>query len=370
MKCLCILLAAGTLWTLPLRADLADAIEAIVDDAVITYHEVNAINQDNYNTLLRRYRNQPETLERELTNVRSNTLVELMDRKLILHDFKTAGYSLPESVIDDLVQARIKSVFGDRVTMAKTLESNGITQEKYRQQVRETFIVDQLRLKNVASEIIISPHKIESYYQAHRDEFKVEDEAKLRVIVLKAGDTSDTNAAPPCLKAEDLLAQIKSGTAFADLAARYSQGSQRGQGGDWGWWEKNQLTKGLADVAFSLSVGKCSGVFSRSSGDDYWVVQYEHGQPASARHYGVDSGTKKQVLLEERRCADGADCTNLPPAQEYYLLKLEDLHTAHYKSLGEVRDQIEKNLLLNERNRLNQQWIDRLKKKTFVRTFS
>jgi hypothetical protein len=34
-----------------------------------------------------------------------------------------------------------------------------------------------------------------------------------------------------------------------------------------------------------------------------------------------------------------------------------------------VRDQIEKLLLAKERTRLQQAWIDKLKKKTYIRTF-
>jgi parvulin-like peptidyl-prolyl isomerase len=367
MKLLCILVAFAVFWVLPVRGELVDAIEAIVHDSVITYHEVNAINEETYASLARRYRTQPDVLEKELNNVRNKTIEELLDRQLILHEFKTAGYSLPESVINDLVEESVKNEFGDRATMAKTLEQTGVTQEQYRQRIRDRFIVTQLRMKNVSSEIIISPHKVESYYLAHKEEFKVEDEAKLRVIVLK--NSFETNAAPEQL-AEEILTKVKGGALFAEMATLYSQGSQRGQGGDWGWWEKTQLTKGLADIAFGLQPGQCSGVFSRSAGDDYWIVQYERGLPVLARHYGVDASAKKQVLTEERHCADAAGCPDLPPATEFYLLKLEELHTSHFKSLGEVRDQIEKNLLLDERNRLNQQWIDKLKKKTFVRRFS
>jgi hypothetical protein len=37
--------------------------------------------------------------------------------------------------------------------------------------------------------------------------------------------------------------------------------------------------------------------------------------------------------------------------------------------LIEVREQIEKDLVAAERTRLEKQWVDKLKKKTFVRVF-
>ena len=369
MKVLFTLLAGGALLlgAGPVRAELANGIDAVVDDAVITYHEVNTLNEQAYDALLRQYRNDSSTLEKRIGEVRKDSLDLLVKRQLILHEFKTAGYSLPESVLNDLVDEQIKQDFGDRATLTKTLDARGMTLDKFRQQVKERFIVQQLRAKNVSSEIIISPHKIETYYQAHRDEYKVEDEIKLRVIVLKASD--DTNAPPAEKLAEEILTKLKEGAAFSDMATLYSQGSQRAQGGAWPWYEQSQLTKGLADVAYPLSVGKFSGVFSRSLGDDYWIYLYENGEASIARHYAVDPASKKEKMLEEKKLGDSAAPASLPAPQEFYLMLVEDKHPAHFKPLSEVRDEIDKNLLLAERNRLEDQWIEKLRKKTFVAHF-
>jgi len=75
------------------------------------------------------------------------------------------------------------AVFG-LAFLTKTLQAEGITYEKFRNQVRDNFIEQALRGKNVSAEIMISPHKIERYYQSHQDQFKLEDQIKLRMIVL------------------------------------------------------------------------------------------------------------------------------------------------------------------------------------------
>jgi parvulin-like peptidyl-prolyl isomerase len=355
--------------TLPLGAELVNGIMVVVDDGVITKDEVDVSLEHRAEVLYRRYRTEPATLEKQLDEIRPQIVEELVKQQLILHEFKTAGYNLPDSLIDELVQQEIRAHYqNSRAVLTKTLEKEGMTYEKFRKKIREQFIIEQLRLKNISSEkIIISPHKVETYYLAHRDEFKLEDEVKLRVIVLKA--TDDTNAPAPASLAEEILTKLKEGASFEQMASLYSQGSQRNQGGDWGWWARSELTKGLSDVAFALPVGKCSGVVSRSLGDDYWVYQYEKGQPILGRHYGIDPKSNKQALLEERKFEESSSLTNLPPAQEFYLLQVEDTHPAHFKSLSEVRDQIEKNLLLDEKNRLEKDWIVRLRKKTFVASF-
>ena len=52
-----------------------------------------------------------------------------------------------------------------------------------------------------------------------------------------------------------------------------------------------------------------------------------------------------------------------------YLMLVEDKKTAHAKPLAEVRADIEKTLRTRQQAQLQKQWIDGLKKKTFIRYF-
>src|SRR5207247_4248503 len=90
-------------------------------------------------------------------------------------------------VIDEYVEERIRGQFRDRVTFTKSLQEEGSNYERFRQEMRDRFIESQMRIKNVSSELIISPHKIESYYLAHTNDYKMADEVKLRMIVLTNG---------------------------------------------------------------------------------------------------------------------------------------------------------------------------------------
>jgi hypothetical protein len=50
-------------------------------------------------------------------------------------------------------------------------------------------------------------------------------------------------------------------------------------------------------------------------------------------------------------------------------MKAEDRQNAHVRSIEEVRDEIEKELIIDERKRLKKKWIERLRSKSFVRYF-
>jgi hypothetical protein len=362
MRLSCASLAAGALvgCGLQVQAQLVNGIKAVVHDAIVTYEDVEVLTEPAREFFARKYRSEPDVFVKEVDKVKKDNLDTLMNRQLILHEFATAGYNLPESVVDEMVQDEIRANYNDRRTLTKTLQAQGRTYEKFRQAERDKLIVRLLRAKNVSQEIIVSPHKVETYYLAHRDQFKIDEEVKIRLLTLPQ---STDPAAPSAMKmAENILTELKGGTSFAEMVATYSQAKQEGI-----WYEWSALTKHLADIAASLQAGQHSGVLSRSSGEDYWVCQYEAGQPVLGRHYVIEGSKENRV--EEQRFDSAATTTNLPPPREFFLLLVEDKRPAHFKPINEVRVKIEDEFLLEERARLEKQWIERLKKKTFVRVF-
>jgi len=356
---------------------LVNAIQAVVHDSLVTFAELQDRMAPAKELLARQYAGQPELLDQKVTAALNENLDQLIERQLILQDFKEkfsqkerldyANRIITKDIDKDIAEVIRKDYGGDRVAFVRTLQARGITLERYRQQIRDRIIASWLRQENISSEIIISPHKVEEYYLARREEFKVQEEVKLRMIVLKC--SGEDEAARTGALAEDILKKLKEGATFAEMAGVHSEGSQKNEGGDLGWWELSRLSRGLADTAASLQAGQNSSVLSRSAGDDYWVCQYSNGVPTLARHYVADLVLKKENLVEERRFETAAAAKNLPPPVEFFLMQLEDKRPARFKTLAEVREQIEQDLLIKEQNRLASLWLDRLKKKTFVRVF-
>lgn len=352
------------------RAELINGLRAVVNDTVITDYQVRSTAGHALELLRLRYANRPEEFQKQAADTLQNALEQLVERQLIVREFKTSGYNLPETFIDEAVEERIRRDFGgDRVAFLKTLQAEGMTIEKWKRQIREQFIVRAMRHKNVASGIVVSPYKIESYYQSHLDNFKVEDRVRLRMIVLDR--TASPTAEGRKQLALEILARIKQGAAFADMASQYSTGSQRSQGGDWGWARRSELFKGLSEIAFALPPKTPSNVIGYSGQPkDYWICQYdENGKPGPARHFITDPETKKEQLVEERTFDNASSETLAPPGDVFYLLLVEENVPAHISPLSEVRDEIEKTLLAEEQARLQQKWVSKLKKKTFVQYF-
>ena len=306
---------SGLGWSL--HAEMADGVQAIVNDTVITFAQVADYAEPVVETLRRQYAGQPDAYEKAFNDALKDSLEQLIERQLILHSFDTEGYKIPDSVIEGEFQKQVRDRFGDRVTMIKTLQAQGVTLEQYRKQFRDRFIEDAMQNQNVAREIIISPFKVQTYYQAHQSDFQVDNEIKLRMITLNKNGDDGTNT---IRLANEILSELKKGATFQEMAMVYSQDAQQHQGGERGWVERPVLRKELADAAFSLKVGQTSEV------------------------------------------------VDLPEA--CYLLYVEDARPAHVKSLSDVREGIEKTLRVQEQARLQAEWINTLKAKSFIRAFN
>lgn len=299
--------------------DFVNGIAAIVNGAVITEQDLQEYTRSAIDLVARQYRGDPQKFQQEVGKIRGEAVDQLVERQLILHEFKTAGYNeaVVEPIVEDEIKKRIRERFGDRVTLTRTLQGLGITSEAFRQQIREEIIVDALRARHVSSEITVSPHKIEMFYLTNREAYKLNDQIKLRMITLN--HNTDAQAENAGKLASEIVKKLEEGASFAEMATIYSEGSQRTQGGDWGWVEKSVLRKELADVAFTLKPGKPSQV--------------------------VKTPTASYIML------------------------VEEIRPSHIRPLPEIRAEIEKNLLIQERARLNKKWIDRLRAKSFVRYF-
>ena len=121
--------------------ELRNGVAAIVNDAVITFQEVEDYTAEAVDLLRRTYaRAQPENYQQKRIETLTDGLEQLIEKQLILDDFKSTGGQLPESFVDEEVKDRIRRQFGDRVTLTKTLQARGVRLESFRKRVHDDII--------------------------------------------------------------------------------------------------------------------------------------------------------------------------------------------------------------------------------------
>src|ERR1700693_5436728 len=143
-------------------------------------------------------------------------------------------------------------------------------------------VVDSSRLEAATS---LSATDLQSYYDQHRDEYRVPEQVKVSHILIKtplpaAGAKEDEKAiADARAKAEDVLKQVKAGGDFAKLAEKYSDdpGSAK-SGGELGWVCRGRPVPEFEKAAFSLPKGQTSDLVKSSYG--FHIIRVEDKQEA------------------------------------------------------------------------------------------
>jgi peptidyl-prolyl cis-trans isomerase D len=150
----------------------------------------------------------------------------------------------------------------------------------------------------IAAATAVTQQDLQTYYDQHRDEYRVQDEVKIRQIEIKTplsgpgGKVDEKGVEEARKKAEDVLKQLKAGGDFANLAEKYSDDTSAKSGGELGWLGRGRIPDpNLEKAAFSLPRGQTSDLVKSSYG--------------------------------------------------FHIIRLEDKHDAHLKTLAEVKSEIE-----------------------------
>jgi peptidyl-prolyl cis-trans isomerase SurA len=303
-----------------------NGVAAVINSEAITFRDVLAQTQMEEDDLKNQQQAGKITDDERKARIRERrktVLDSLIETRLIIQDYKKKGYNFPAYYFDREERQRVRDQFGgDRQALVKTLEERGITMADWKKNIQETFIVQQMRQINAKRFITISPHMIEEYYQNHIRDFLQPDRVKLRMIYLAPESSAEVEA-----QAKEVLAQVESGVDFAVLARKYSDYNRAGGGlfmDQGGWVEREGLKGELAEVAFALRPGQSSGILTLPS-------------------------------------AKG------PPA--YYLLQVEEVKKATVTPLSSIRDAIESTLVAAESEKVQKEWIERLKRDAYIERF-
>ncbi|HEY5953523.1 MAG TPA: peptidylprolyl isomerase [Terrimicrobiaceae bacterium] len=313
---------AGSAWTQ--RAEVIDGIAAVVNNDVVTISQVRELVGARERSLREIYSG--AELESKLNEVRLAAIKDLIDRQLILQEFKKLqekGAAIPEYIVDDRVQAIIRQEFGgDRSAFVRTLQAQGYTLTRFREIEREKIVIQAMRQQKVDSNFVISPTQIQAYYDKNKQAYATPEQVKLRMIVIREGSSGDIpDMGSKRELAEEIREKVAKGAEFDRMAEMYSEDETTQQaGGDWGWIERNTLNEKLTNVAFSLRPGEVSPV----------------------------------IAVENT----------------YYIIMVEAKRNATIKPIGDVRDEIEKNLIQEERTKAQQRWIDSLRQKAYIKVLS
>ncbi len=314
LRLLLALLSAVVCVSPALAQDVLNGIAAVVNDEVITFSQVRELVGAKEQAA--RQQLQGEALVEKIKEIRLQAINDLIDRQIILQEFKKNKFQIPDYFINDRVNTIVREEFGgDRQAFVRTIEAQGFTLDRFKELEKDKIIVQEMTRSAVKQNVIVPEAKLMEFYKTNIGEFSTSEEMKLRMIAIKKADNSPARRR----LTEEIRAKIADGAEFGEMAHMYSDHTTQDQYGDWGWINKKVLNEELTRAAFSLKAGEISRV--------------------------LDIG------------------------DTYYLLFSEAKKGGTQRPFKDVRDEIEKHLIQQERQKLRQEWLQKLRKKAFIKMY-
>ena len=291
--------------------------------------------------------------EKAYADREKDVLRDLIDQQLLLEKGKDLGITADTELIKKLDEMRKQMNLDSMEELEKQAQAQGVSYEDFKQNLRNQIITQQVIGREVGSHLSISKEEEQKFYDEHKNDMEQPEQIRLSEILvalpkpapakteppkpatdtaqatppLDPAATTPATAAPTATtpqpseveqlaateaKAKDLLAQIKKGTAFEEVAKKNSDGPTASQGGDLGLFKRGTLSKELEDTTFAMKAGDVTDVIRTKQG--FVILKV-------AEHQMAGIPTMKQM---EPRIQDAMYYQKLQPALRAYLKKLRE----------------------------------------------
>jgi peptidyl-prolyl cis-trans isomerase SurA len=289
----------------------------------------------------------PGSVDKQVAEKERDILRDLIDQQLLLEKGKDLGLTADTELIKKLDEMRKQMNLDSMEELEKAAQSQGISYEDFKQNLRNQIITQQVIGREVGSHLNMTKEEEQKFYDEHKSEMEQPEEIRLSEILVstqksappaakadptapaasattgKPADSATPSAAAATAsdpdelaaaeaKAKGLLDQIQKGTSFDDVAKKYSDGPSAAQGGDLGYFKRGTLSKELEDRTFAMKAGEVTEVTRTKQG--FVILKVTEHQAA-----GIPP--MKQM---EPRIQDALYYQKLQPALRVYLKKLRE----------------------------------------------
>lgn len=291
-------------------SEVIERILAVVNDEIITEQDL----QITMAPVAAQYRTMytGKELDEKLSEARRDFLNKVIEDRLILSEAKRKQVIVKDTEVDEMM-ADVRNKFPSREVFMSAIQDQGLTEKKLWNRFHDQIMMQKLVNYEVRSKVSVSPGEINEYYKTHQEKFTQGDRVHLQQILIRVGSRSQEEAKS---FAESLLAQLKQGKPFEELAKAYSEGSEAKEGGEMGWIEKGQLLGEIDEKVFTLPAGEVTPVIQSSLG--------------------------------------------------FHLFKVIEKEKVSVKPLLEVRDEIQESIFKEKFKQRLEEWTSNLKKNAYI----
>ena len=250
-------------------------------------------------------------IERE--ELQRSFLVQLIDRELIHGEARRLNIALTAADVEVALQGYREDYPGS--SFEEMLAERGLTLEAWREELKESLIMEKLLEQAVYSMVSVSDEEVSAYFKANRDQFDRPEQVRARQIVV--ADEAE---------GQEVLGILRQERPFAEVAAEYSLSPDAEQGGDLGFFSRGEMPPEFDAIVFDLPVKRLSDLVKSEYGYHIFLVEEKR---KAKRLNKKEASDEIRAILEGRK------------KEEVYLAWLQDMRARAVISVDWA--QLEKN---------------------------
>jgi len=257
------------------RVVLLDRIVAVVNEDVITRRDLD----DRIKVVVGQLRQQGTTPP-PADVLQKQVLERMIYAHVQLQFAKETGLRVDDGQLDKALARIAEDNKISLATMRETLEKDGVSFAKFREDIRDEITMSRLREREVDNKITVADSEVDNLLTATHQEGKLEEYNVSHILIRVPEQASPEQISDRRARAEQALAQINSGADFRQVAASFSEAPDAIQGGSMGWREPARLPAIFAEAIKGLKNGEVSGVLRSPNGLHIVRLNDRRGQNA------------------------------------------------------------------------------------------
>jgi len=281
-------------------ASVVDRVMAVVNDDVITEQEVRSRLPMVRAQLVRQNVRLPAE-DVLLKRVLERMIVE----RLQVQVAQRLGIAATEERVDAAVQKIAQDNGMDVAKFRAALAQDGVGFDEFRQQVANQVTIQQLLEREIHGRIQVSDAEIAALIERQRNAGDAAVEYHLSHILIAVPETATPEAiAAGRAKATEVLAKLKAGVSFEQLAVASSQDPNALEGGVLGWRRGGQLPTLFLDAVRGLREGETTDVLKSANGFHILKLNQRRGV---VDNYPVPQTHVRHILLRPNELVSVAE---------------------------------------------------------------
>ena len=276
----------------PVGTRQVDFVVALVNSEPITNSELQAELQRVQQQLALQRRPLPDKNE-----LARQVLERLIGDQIQLQLARQSGIRIDEAAVDLAEQNVARQNQLSVADMRRQLVAEGVSMPQFRTQLRNQLTLTRLRERELAPRGRVTELEIDQYLrEAQSNSGPTTQQINLaQILVAVPDDASDAQVATLRARAEALLARIRAGEDFNNLARTASDAPDRSNGGQLGMRTSDRYPSLFVDATQALALGEVSALVR--SGAGFHLLKVMERQDANLPPATVMQTRSRHILL-------------------------------------------------------------------------